>query len=216
MEISKLTYSSVIIVVLTVGVFLKDRLLTADKNDLLLNSATIHAARLHLPSPGKAYVYYVNVGAFEKDSLCGPEEISEAKVADTITGVNSLGVGFNNAIEFSSGFLSAKIVSWLRIDQPSKSWVLDARFNIASEWIFEENCWTKIEEKLEHRDARIYIVETVFFVQGDQLGPFMVEFKPQPLVPDGCKPNCNVSATLDQLLSPSWSTTLKSMYMDFY
>lgn len=212
------------ILTLTGGFFLKDSLLSTDKFDLIYYNKYVMANKVDNPVPGGAYAYYLSLRKFEREALCRQNPLETERKNEGYEGNNRFGVSYNRAVEVAVSFLNANVSDWLKVDGASRTWQLSKEVRTVR-GRFDDDCVKQILKILNDEDARVFIVETVFFSVPETVDAgeestskaVMVSFKPKSMVINGCDDmgNCQNRESVESLMRPNWATKFKASYIDF-
>ncbi|MFT5343212.1 MAG: hypothetical protein ACI9BH_002431 [Paracoccaceae bacterium] len=151
-----------VVIAFTAGFYPRDILLTTTDDDFRYQVMLIPAKELTAPLPGKNYARAMDTEYFDPVSICSKQVETNFSPKVNFSGVNVIGVAFNNALDATSFLLSSKVTNWVKVEDPSKDWKMSvmARMEYG---IFERDCWTAIEERLRDPNIQVFTVTNVYF-----------------------------------------------------
>lgn len=211
MTYKRIAFAAGLVACLTCFIFARSYLLSASDYDLLFYKEGVKANQIHRPLPGRAYAIFSNSGRFQETSLCALEQENLSLDLEPVRfmGVNIAGQSYNEALTNLSGFIGDQVVDIFKARQTDKEWMMGKRFNDSNGAALARQCLQEIDTSLMFGEYFIFIVETVYY-RADEKTPFMVVFKPNPLVLTDCGDSCPTEVRVKDLLPADMITRIKS------
>lgn len=209
MSAKRISLVALSVFVFAAALFFKQQLLSASDRDLMHHFYGLQADQFHDPVPGKAYAFYLDAKKFDPSAICELDLALDDRTykAVHLQGVNLAGESYNAALEGAGGYIGEKIIDVVRARNTQRVWALKARFHDGAGSAFSNECLQDIDTRIMLRPDLIYVVDTVYYRDGEDT-PFLVVFKTRPVILE-CGEDCRAGASVKTLIPPDRITQIK-------